>query len=189
VSLNTAAVRKPQLITEAARCFGSSTIVLSIEAKRRPDGSYEAYTDNGRERTHIDAIEWARRGESLGAGEILLTSIDREGTGQGYDLELTRAVATQLSIPVIACGGAGSAEHVREVIETGRADAVSLASVLHYHLAGRHGRATHQGPPLATFAGAARPGSSALAPASIQSIKRQLGAAGIDCRPQDSEAA
>ena len=132
VSLNTAAIRTPALITEASTRFGSSTIVVSIEAKKQLDGSYEAYTDNGRERTGVDVFGWAKRVEELGAGEILLTSIDQEGTGKGFDLELTRRVAESVSIPVIACGGAGQVEDVHEVVARGRADAVSVASVLHY---------------------------------------------------------
>ncbi len=132
VSLNTAVIRNPELIRQAARRYGSSTIVVSIEAIRKPDGRYEAYTDNGRERTGVDAIAWAQRATELGAGELVITSIDREGTGKGFDLELTRAIAEAVPIPVIACGGAGAIQHVREVIVQGRADAVCLASMLHY---------------------------------------------------------
>ncbi len=133
VAINTAAVERPELIREAAEAFGSSTIVVSIEAIRHPDGSYEAYTDYGRQSTSVDALEWAERAVELGAGELMVTSINQEGTGQGYDLTLTRKIAESVPIPVIAAGGAGSAEHVLEVIETGRADAVSLASLLHYN--------------------------------------------------------
>lgn len=133
VSLNTAAVRRPEFIREAARRFGSSTIVVSIEAIKRSDGGYEAYTDNGRERTGVDALEWAVRAAELGAGEIIITSIDREGTGKGFDLELTSKVAESVPIPVIACGGAGTVGHVYEVIARGKADAVCLASILHYN--------------------------------------------------------
>ncbi len=138
VALNTAVIRNPQLIQEASREFGSSTIVVSIEAIRKSDGSYEAYTDNGREVTGVNAIEWAKTVADLGAGEILLTSIDKEGTGQGYDLHLTRTVAESVSIPVIACGGAGTFSHVSEVILTGKADAVSMASLLHYNFIRHH---------------------------------------------------
>ena len=132
VSLNTAALGRPELIREAATAFGSSTIAISIEAKKQGDGSYEAYTDNGRERSHVSVFDWVRRIEELGAGEILLTSIDREGTGRGYDVDLVRRVAESVSIPVIACGGAGRLEHLVEVLEGGLADAISLASMLHY---------------------------------------------------------
>lgn len=131
VSINTAAIRNPQLITDVARRFGSQCMVLSIQAKS--NGScWEAYHDNGRERSGLDAVEWARRGEVLGAGEIMLTSVDREGTAKGFDTELVKAVTTEVNIPVIASGGMGNCEHLTEVVETGCADAVAMAHVLHY---------------------------------------------------------
>jgi cyclase len=132
VALNTAVIRRPELIEEAAQRFGSSTIVISIEAKKQANGTYEAYTDNGRIKTGVNVFDWAVRVAELGAGEILLTSIDQEGTGHGFDLALTRRVAESVSIPVIACGGAGKLDHLHEVIHTGKADAVSFASMLHY---------------------------------------------------------
>ena len=132
VSINTAAVERPELIRESVLAFGSSTIVVSIEAIKNPDGSYETYVDYGRESTGVDAIEWASRAVELGAGELLVTSIDRDGTGKGYDLELTRQIAEAVPVPVIALGGAGRLEHIYDVIHEGRADAVSLASMLHY---------------------------------------------------------
>lgn len=134
VSLNTAAIKNPQIIKEASKKFGSSTVLISIEAIKQTDGRYFAYTDNGREYTGIEVLEWARRVEELGAGEIMLTSIDREGTGQGYDTELTKMVASAVSIPVIACGGAGKIEHINQVISEGKADAVAVSSMLHYDL-------------------------------------------------------
>jgi cyclase len=134
IALNTAAIRHPELIRDASRRFGSSTIVVAIEAIRQPDGSYQAYTDCGREETGIDVFEWAERVAELGAGEIVITSVDREGTGRGYDVELTRRISQSVSIPVIAHGGAGALPHVREVVEEGFADAVCLGSCLHYHL-------------------------------------------------------
>ncbi|MDO8505865.1 MAG: imidazole glycerol phosphate synthase cyclase subunit [bacterium] len=138
VAINTAAIHNPSFITEAAKSFGSSTIVLSIEAIQQSDGRYLVYTDNGREHTGIDAFEWAVRAAELGAGEILLTSIDREGTGKGYDCPLTEKIATAVSIPVIACGGAGKVEHIAEVVTKGKADAVSFASVVHYEMLKRN---------------------------------------------------
>lgn len=132
VAMNTSVVRRPEFIREASQEFGSSTIVVSIEAMRRPDGTYECYTDNGREKTGMDAVEWAGHAAELGAGEILITSIDREGTGEGFDIELTKRIAESVSIPVIACGGAGAASHVLDVIVKAKADAVSMASLLHY---------------------------------------------------------
>ena len=133
VAINTAAIKTPAFITEASQKFGSSTIVVSVEAKRKPDGSYEAYIDNGREKTGVDALAWAKRAVELGAGEVFVTSIDQEGTGKGYDVALVNAVASAVSVPVVACGGAGSLQHISEVIIDGRADAVSFASMLHYH--------------------------------------------------------
>lgn len=135
VSINTAAIKDPELIRKASLAFGSSTIVVSIEAIRRPDGSYECYTDYGRESSGVDPFHWAVQAEDLGAGELIVTSIDQEGTGEGFDLELTRQIAESVSIPVIASGGAGKKEHVAEVIQSGKADAVSLASLIHYDLA------------------------------------------------------
>lgn len=132
VALNTASIKNPQIIAEASRKFGSSTILISIEAIKQPDGRYLAYTDNGREHTGVEVLDWAKLVETLGAGEIMLTSVDMEGTGKGYDIELTRMVADAVSIPVIACGGAGSVEHIGQVIAEGKADAVAVASILHY---------------------------------------------------------
>lgn len=133
VALNTAAVNRPEFVSEAARKFGSSTIVVSIEAMKRPGGNYEAFTDNGRERTGRDALEWAKQAAELGAGEILITSVEREGTGKGFDLDLVRTIAETVPIPVIASGGAGNVEHVAEAFREGRAQAVAVASILHYH--------------------------------------------------------
>jgi cyclase len=132
VSINTAAIHRPELIREAATAFGSSTVVVSIEAIRNQDGTYECYTDYGREKSGVDAFEWAIKAAELGAGELLVTPIDREGTGAGFDLELTRRISEAVSIPVIACGGAGNPDHVYDVIAKGSAQAVSLASMLHY---------------------------------------------------------
>jgi len=134
VSLNTAAVKNPEIIRQAARKFGSSTVVISIEAIKQPDGLYMVYTDNGREHTGLEVNAWAKEVEGLGAGEILLTSVDREGTGQGYDIELTKMVSEAVSIPVIACGGAGECEDIKEVIISGKADAVCVSSMLHYDI-------------------------------------------------------
>lgn len=133
VAINTAAIKRPELVTEVSRRFGSQCMVLSIEAKRVGAGRWEAYTDNGRERTGIDVVQWAVRGAELGAGEIMLTSVDQEGTRNGFDCELVKAVATAVSIPVIASGGMGTLEHMVEVVKCGHADAVAMADVLHYN--------------------------------------------------------
>jgi cyclase len=133
VAINTAAINNPRLIVDATRVFGSQCIVVSIEAKRKKDGKYEAYVNNGREETGVDVFEWAKQVSELGAGEILVTSIDRDGTGKGYDIELIFKIANSVFIPVIACGGAGNKEHIAEVIKEGKADAVSAASIFHYN--------------------------------------------------------
>lgn len=132
VAVNTAATQNPQLISDIAKRFGSQCVVLSIEAKKKENGSWEAYVDTGREKSGLDAVEWAKRGADLGAGEILITSIDQEGTRQGFDVELTRRVSEAVSVPVIASGGFGKKEHLIDVINTGKADAVAFADALHY---------------------------------------------------------
>ena len=132
VAVNTAAVARPELIREIAQRFGAQCMVLSVEAKRVGEGKWEAYTDNGRERTGLDVVDWIRRGVELGAGEVLLTSVDQEGTRKGFDVALVRAVSTAVPVPVIASGGMGSAEHMLNVLGDGRADSVAIADVLHY---------------------------------------------------------
>ena len=130
VSINSASVRRPEVLTEAAERFGSQCVVASIDAKR--DGaSWSVYVKGGRERTSLDAVEWAAECVRRGAGEVLLTSIDRDGARTGYDIELTRAVAAAVNVPVVASGGAGNAQHVCDVFEQGNADAALLAGILH----------------------------------------------------------
>jgi len=131
VAICTAAIKNPSLISEGAEKFGSQCIVLSIDAKRNGN-SWSAYINGGRVNSGIDALEWAKQGEQMGAGEILLNSIDMDGTKQGYDLELTRTVSVLVNIPVIASGGAGTLEQMLDAIVQGKADAVLLASLLHY---------------------------------------------------------
>ncbi len=131
VSINTSAVKNPELIREGAKMFGSQCIVVAIDAKRKGN-SWEVYINGGRTPTGIDAIEWAKRVEELGAGEILLTSMDRDGTKEGYDIDLTRRVAESVNIPVIASGGAGKKEHFLEVFKEGKADAGLAASLFHF---------------------------------------------------------
>ena len=135
VAINTAAVANPSLITDIARRFGSQCMVLSIEAKRVGPERWEAYTDNGREDTGLDVIEWVKYGVALGAGEVLLTSVDQEGTRKGFDVALVRAVTGEVSVPIIASGGMGTPDHMVEVVETGGADAVAMADMLHYRRA------------------------------------------------------
>lgn len=133
ISINSAAINRPELIREAADKFGSQCVVVAIDARRREDGSgWNVYKNGGRIDTGLDAIEWAKQADALGAGEILLTSMDCDGTKAGYDLALTRAIAEAVSIPVIASGGAGTKEHFYEALTDGKADAVLAASLFHY---------------------------------------------------------
>ncbi|MFH1033292.1 MAG: imidazole glycerol phosphate synthase cyclase subunit [Pseudomonadota bacterium] len=189
VSINTAAIARPELIREAARSFGSSTIVVSIEAVRRPRGGWEALTDYGRESTGLDAYEWALKAAELGAGELMVTSIDREGTGQGFDLELVGAIARAVDIPVIAGGGAGSLAHVGQVLQEGRAEAVSLASLLHYRYLEdyRFEQQNFPGEGNTEFLKAAR-GFGKIEGATLAQVKGHLRAQGLDCRPAPGEA-
>ncbi len=132
-SVNTAAIHRPELIREGAERFGSQCIVLAIDARRVPgENRWEVFSHGGRRNTGLDAVEWAVRGVELGAGEILLTSMDTDGTCSGYDCELTRAVSTAVNVPVIASGGAGTLEHLAEVLDRGKADAVLAASIFHF---------------------------------------------------------
>jgi cyclase len=135
VAVNTAAVANPKLISDIARRFGSQCMVLSIEAKHVGPERWEVYTDNGRERTGIDVVEWVKKGVSLGAGEILLTSVDKEGTRKGYDVALIKAVTHEVSVPVIASGGMGKPEDLVDAVIHGEADAVAMADILHYRRA------------------------------------------------------
>ena len=133
VSINTAAHSRPEILSEVARRYGSQAMVLSVEAKRRRTGEgWEAYVDNGREKTGRDVIDWVKRAVSLGVGEILVTSVDKEGMQEGFDIELVRAIVDVVEVPVIASGGMGRLEHAAAVIEDGGADAVAMAHVLHY---------------------------------------------------------
>lgn len=132
VSINSAGVTNPDLIAETSSIYGSQAIVVAIDAKRRGDGTWEVYTRGGRTPTGIDAVEWAKKVEKLGAGEILLTSMDGDGTKAGFDLELTRAVSDSVSIPVIASGGVGNLQHLVDGIVEGHADAVLAASIFHF---------------------------------------------------------
>ena len=131
VSINTASIKNPLIIKEVSQKFGSQCMVLSIQAKRH-SGYWEAYYDNGREHSYLDVVEWAKKGEELGAGEIMLTSVDKEGMTKGFDVELVKAVTNVVSIPVIASGGMGKLEDINEVVKNGHADAVAMAHVLHY---------------------------------------------------------
>jgi len=189
VAINTAAIERPRLIQEVARAFGSSTVVVSIEAIHHGGGRYEAYTNYGRDSSGVDAFDWARQAVDLGAGEIMITSIDREGKGRGFDLELTRRISDAVPVPVVAGGGAGTVGHIAEVVENGGADAVSIASIIHYNYI-KH-------PEYHPGAGYAAEGEgnvsflredrafSLVEDVTIGEIKDNLAALGIPCRPGD----
>jgi len=183
VSLNTAAIANPDLIHEASRIFGSSTIVVSIEAIRKSDGTYEAYVNYGRDRTDIDVFEWALRAVELGAGELMVTSINREGTGDGFDLELTRRIAESVSVPVIAGGGAGKIDDIYDVLIQGKSEAVAVASVLHYNFI-RDNSATNEDYSQEGNTEFLKRGKtfSKIQDATLDEIKSYLSEHGLDCR-------
>ena len=186
VSLNTAALARPEIIREAARIFGASTVVVTIEVIRQADGRYLAYTDNGREHTGVEAVAWAQKVEELGAGEIVLTSVDRDGTGAGFDLAILQKVTAAVSIPVIAHGGAGRAEHLPAAITEGGASAIAVASMIHYdaitcdELRARLAGATGEG--NFEFMKSGR-GFSKVTPLGLPGVKAVLARAGVPCRP------
>jgi cyclase len=188
VSINTAAITRPELIREASRSFGSSTIVVSIEAMKTEDGSYEAYVDYGRQKTGLDAIEWALRAAELGAGELLVTSIGREGTGRGFDLELISRVSDSVEVPVIASGGAGDLRHIREVIGQGKTQAVCVGSMFHYHFlrsqkCSQDDFSKEGNVEFLQGSGTLR-GPSRIREAPLPEVKTYLAGKGIECRVQ-----
>lgn len=142
VSINTEAITNPQFIKEASRVFGSSTIVVAIEAIKQSNGQYLCYTDNGRNYTGMDALEWAQKLEELGVGEIIITSVDKEGTGNGFDIELTKLISEKVSVPIIAHGGPGKLEHIVELCKSTDISAFSVASMLHYDYIRKHSNRT-----------------------------------------------
>ena len=182
VALNTAAIKNPEIIKEASRKFGSSTIVVTIEAIKQPDGKYLAYIDNGREYTGIEVYKWAKKVQELGAGEIVITSVDREGTGLGFDIELTTNISQTVSIPVIAHGGAGKIGHIKDVIKEGKADAVAIASILHYDFVENNKtEAEFKGEGNIEFLKSKKT-FSRLEPANIKEVKSYLRKESINCR-------
>lgn len=182
VAVNTAAIKNPTFISEAARKFGSSTIVVAIEASRQPDGSYLCYTDNGREYTGIDALKWAKQVEELGCGEIVVTSIDREGTGNGYDLELIQMISEAVAVPVVAHGGMGKPEDAVLAVQA-KANALAMSSVLHYNALNESGieDPNHRTEGNTDFLKSGR-SFSKIKGTTLDEIKEILLANHIDCR-------
>lgn len=183
VSINTAAIKNPQFIKEASSKFGSSTIMIAIEAIKEGPGKYLAYTDNGREHTGVDVIEWAKKVQELGAGEVVITSVDREGTGTGFDAELTKMVSGVLDIPVIAHGGCSGPKDVADIVKIGKVDAVAVASVLHYDFITREREANelYEEEGNVSFLKSGR-GFGKITPCTISDIKAQLKSSQIPVR-------
>lgn len=182
VSLNTAAIINPEIIKIASSKFGSSTIVITIEAIQDGSDSYFAYTDNGREQTGIEVVSWAKKVEKLGAGELIITSVDREGTGLGYDIDLVKKISKAVSIPVVAHGGAGNPSDVVKVIRDGGASAVSLASILHYDYFSKHIlKGDYESEGNIEFIKSGN-NFSKIKPTNIAKIKRYLKKLKINCR-------
>jgi cyclase len=181
VCLNTAVIKRPDLIQEAAKMFGSSTIVIAIEAIKEPDGRYLAYTDNGREFTGVDVFEWAQRVDELGAGEIVVTSVDREGSGQGFDLELVNRISSLVTIPVIAHGGAGNQDHVVEVLKNGNIGSAMISSLFHYQFIKENTSKASDLEGNVEFLNQKRNYHTFL-PTTIRELKKHLKSYQIDCR-------
>lgn len=181
VAINTAAIANPKFISLAANTFGSSTISISIEALKQANGQYLAFTNNGREYTGVEVLSWAKQVEALGAGEIIITSIDNEGTGEGYDLELTKRIASSVSIPVVACGGAGKLADIKEVILNGGVDAISMASIFHYEYITKNKKDYDKKEGNITFLKSGRSFKN-VEPLTISQVKKYLQKNKINCR-------
>ncbi len=181
VCLNTAAIKNPQLIKDASRMFGSSTILVAIEAIKESNGNYLAYTDNGREYTGVDVFEWAQKVAELGAGEIVITSVDKEGTGQGYDSDLISKITNLVSIPVIAHGGAGKQDHVVDVLKEGNVSSAMISSLFHYHFIKENESQVSALEGNVEFLNQKR-NFHTFEPCSIEDLKKTLISNNIDCR-------
>lgn len=184
VAINTAAIKNPEFIKVASKKFGSSTIVVAIEAIKESDGTYLAYVDNGRDYTGVNVLEWAKKVEEYGAGEIILTSVDRDGTGEGFDLELVKSVQELVSIPVIAHGGAGKSEHVVELFNSTDVHSVSCASLLHYdYIKNNATKASTTAEGNVEFLSKGK-SYHHFQTTTISALKQELKKSGIDCRQQ-----
>lgn len=179
VAINTAAINNPDLISEAANRFGSSTLVIAVEVIRQPDGSYHCYNDNGREPTGREAVSWVKQAQELGAGEIMLTSVDREGTGEGFDMDIIAAVSDAARIPVIAHGGAGNVDHVVQLCQSNHdIRAICMASMLHYRMARELGQ---NQPVNATYSNAGMK-RARIQDITLTELKQKLAAQGVSVR-------
>jgi cyclase len=181
VCLNTAAIKNPQLIKDASRMFGSSTIMVAIEAIKESNGKYLAYTDNGREYTGVDVFEWVQKVTELGAGEIVITSVDKEGTGRGFDLDLITKITNLVGIPVIAHGGAGKQSHLVDVLKDGNISSAMISSLFHYHFIKENESQASNIEGNVEFLNQKR-NFHTFEPCSIEDVKRELKSNQIECR-------
>ncbi len=183
VCINTAATKNPEFIREASRKFGSSTIVVSIEAVKQSSSIYHNFIDNGREETGLEVLAWAKKMEEYGAGELVVTSVDNEGTGNGFDNNLTKMISENVNIPVVAHGGAGNLQHFSEVVLDGKADAIAVASMIHYaYISGLQSNMDMRTEGNISFLQSGRTSFSKIEPHSILEIKEHLIKNKIDCR-------
>jgi imidazole glycerol-phosphate synthase subunit HisF len=183
VCINTAATKNHEFIREAAKKFGSSTIVVAIEAIQMPNKEYHAFIDNGREETGMEVLKWAQQLAELGAGEIVITSVDQEGTGKGYDIALTKLIAQNVGVPVIAHGGAGQLNHCSDVILEGKADAIAVASMIHYDfIANRQSDMQSRTEGNVSFLQSGRLSFNKIEPHNLLEIKQYLASQKIPCR-------
>ncbi len=181
VSINTAAVKSPQLISEAANLFGSANLVVSIEAIKQSDGNYYAFTDNGREKTGLEVIAWAKQVESLGAGEIILTSVDKEGTGKGFDTDLIKAVARAVNVPIVVHGGAGKLDDIKEACLINGVGGIAIASMLHYGALERMNRDVELEQGSNNFIKSGLSNKN-IKISSVEEVKKYLKRNGVSCR-------
>jgi imidazole glycerol-phosphate synthase subunit HisF len=188
VAINTEAINRPEFISEAVKKFGASTIMVEIQTKRQLDGTYIAFTDNGRNPSCLDSVEWAKQVEQLGAGEILITSIDRDGTGLGFDIDIVKQISESVNIPVIAGGGAGKIDHIIELTEKTEINGVGLASVLHYpfvHQLMEKGRQFGKASEFSVIQESYS--NTRIIGTDVRTVKKILTSHGIECRLDSNE--
>lgn len=182
ISLNTAAIRNPSLIEKAAHRFGSSTIVIAVEAIKQTDGRYFAFVDNGREDTGVEVMDWVKRVESLGAGELVITSVDKEGTGEGFDIKLIQEVCSLVKIPVVAHGGAGSVDDIVKVVKETSANGIAIGSIFHYDIVSKHNTLNSERAEGNTSFLSESRSFGKIAPVSFGDVSKLLREMGVICR-------
>ncbi|KYG64170.1 imidazole glycerol phosphate synthase cyclase subunit [Bdellovibrio bacteriovorus] len=182
ISLNTAAIRNPSLVEKAAHRFGSSTIVISVEAIKQPDGRYLAFIDNGREDTGVEVMEWVKRVENLGAGELVITSVDKEGTGEGFDIDLIKSVCSLVKVPVVAHGGAGSVADIVRVVKETTANGIAVGSIFHYDVVSKHNTVNSEKAEGNTRFLSENRSYGKIKPVSFKEVSEALKTMGVVCR-------